>query len=538
MKSIDVLGRFAWGAALIAACTVAPLDAALAKSADAQEACAKLAQKIADDREKKDRVGQATLVSAAWTPTTTALPANHCLVLGYVTTGDKRMGFNHVNIEIRLPESWNGKFYFGGNGGFAGSFQASLTDALGRGYATARTDTGHQGSAIDASWAQDNPTAVIDFGYRAVHETTAAGKEIVQDFYGKKPAYSYFQGCSRGGGQAMVESQRYPKDFDGIIGGAPAYNWSHFMIGFAWNEVAEYPGRGNRTTPVLPLAKLPYIEQQVLANCDAVDGIKDGIVDDPRVCTFNPDTDLAKCAPGDSANPRCLTAAELGVVKAIYKGPSNSEGQIFPGFPVGGEGQPGGWNTWMVGAPNQFAPYPNLHYAFGGDFFKYIAYPNQDDGSFDIHDLNFETAPASLDPIGAILNATDPNLDAFERHGGKLILYNGWADPAITALGTVEYFESMATTLGQPRTDGFARLYLAPGMLHCGGGPGPNEFDMLTVLERWVELGVAPEAVIAVHRTGGVVDIQRPLCPYPQVARLINPAGSTVLASNFRCVFP
>src|SRR5262245_21736320 len=537
MNHIDALGRYAIGVALLAVCVAAP-TAALARNETPQEACAKLAQDIANDTDKKDRVGKPTLLSAVWTLATTTLPANHCLVLGYVTTGDKKMGFNHVNIEVRLPESWNGKFFLGGNGGFAGSFQASLTEPLRRGYATARTDTGHQGSAIDASWARDNPTAVIDFGYRAIHETAVAGKEIAQDFYGQKPAYSYFQGCSRGGGQAMVESQRYPKDFDGIIGGAPAYNWSRFMIGFASNEVAEYPGRGNLTTPVLPPSKLPYIEQQAMAKCDGIDGILDGIIDDPRRCSFNPDADLARCAPGDSANPRCLTAAELNVAKAIYNGPSNSQGEIFPGFPVGGEGQPGGWNTWMVGAPNQFAPYPNLHYAFAGDFFKYMAYPNQDDGSFDIHDLNLETAPASLDPIGTILNATDPNLDSFARHGGKLILYNGWADPAITALGTIQYFENVVDTLGQARTDEFSRLYLAPGMLHCGGGPGPNEFDMLTQLERWVELGVAPEAVTAVHRTGGVVDIERPLCPYPQVARLINPAGSTTQASNFRCVFP
>jgi feruloyl esterase len=536
MKRIDVCGRFALVLALVVTCAVVPVRA-LAKSADAEEQCAKLAAKAAQDTNKKDRVDQATIVSATWTSASATLPA-HCLVLGYVTTGDKRQGFNHVNIEVRLPESWNGKFYVGGNGGFAGSFQANINVPLGRGYATARTDTGHQGSAIDASWAQDSPTKVVDFGYRAVHETAVAGKELVQDFYGKKAKHSYFQGCSRGGGQALMEAQRFPKDFDGIIGGAPAYNWSRFMIGFAWNEVAMYPDRANLSSPVLPLAKLPYVEQQVLANCDAVDGITDGIIDDPRACTFNADSHLAKCAVGDAANPRCLTTAELNVVKAVYQGPSNSQGQIFPGFPVGGESQPGGWNTWIVGASNLFGAYPNLHYAFGGDFFKYLAYPNQDDGSFDIHDFDFETAPPTLDFIGGILNATDPNLDRLERQGGKLILYNGWSDPAITALGTIDYFEQVAAALGQARTDTFMRLYLAPGMLHCGGGPGPNEFDLLIPLEQWVENGIAPGAIVAVHRTGGVIDIERPLCPYPQVARQINPSGSTVQAANFHCVFP
>jgi feruloyl esterase len=536
MKPFDSLSRLVLGVTLAAFCAAAPVDA-LAKDRVAQEECATLAAEIANDTQRKDRVGKATLMSATWTPASTTLPA-HCLVLGHVTTGDKREGFNHVNIEVRLPESWNGKFYMGGNGGFAGSFQGNLSVPLGRGYATARTDTGHQGSAIDASWAQDNPTKVIDFGYRAVHETAVAGKELVQDFYGKKPRYSYFQGCSRGGGQALMEAQRYPKDFDGIIAGAPAYNWSRFMIGFAWNEVGFYPGRGNLTASVLPLAKLPYIEQQVLANCDAVDGIADGIIDDPRVCTFNPDTHLARCASGDEANARCLTTAQLDAVKAVYAGPSNSHGQIFPGFPVGGESQPGGWNTWIVGAANQSGAYPNLHYAFSGDFFKYLAYPNQDDGSFDIHDFDFETGPPTLDFIGRILNATDPNLDRFERRGGKLIVYNGWSDHAITALGSIDYFEEVAAALGQDRTDSFMRLYLAPGMLHCSGGPGPNEFDMLTPLEQWVEHGIAPGAITAVHRTGGVVDIERPLCAYPQVARQINPAGSTTQAANFHCVSP
>ena len=241
MKRIDACGRFALVLALVVTCAAVPVRA-LAKSADAEEQCAKLAAKAAQDTNKKDRVDQATIVSARWTSASATLPA-HCLVLGYVTTGDKRQGFNHVNIEVRLPESWNGKFYVGGNRRLRRLLQANINVPLGRGYATARTDTGHQGNAIDASWAQDSPTKVVDFGYRAVHETAVAGKELVQDFYGKKAKHSYFQGCSRGGGQALMEAQRFPKDFDGIIGGAPAYNWSRFMIGFAWNEVAMYPDR-------------------------------------------------------------------------------------------------------------------------------------------------------------------------------------------------------------------------------------------------------------------------------------------------------
>ena len=481
-----------------------------------------------------------TITSATWVAADDSLPA-HCVVIGFVTTGDMKQGFNEVNFEAQLPVPWNGKLFMGGNGGFAGSIQgrSSLNNALGRGYATVATDTGHQGSEIDASWAQDNPTKVIDFGYRSVHVTAVAGKEIVQFFYDDSIQYSYFKGCSRGGGQALMEAQRFPDDFDGIIGGAPALDFPGFLSGFAWNQQRMYPVPTDLSTPVLPLAKLPLLESQVLANCDAVgDGITDGIIDDPRNCTFDPDSDIPICAPGDEASPNCLTLEELEVAKAVYNGPVNSQGQIFPGFPFGGESQFSGWVAGIVGIEDLFGPgLPNLHFALTDGFFRYLAFEDNDDGTFDFHDFDLENF-SSLDPIGDILSATDPNLQPFKDHGGKIIIWNGWADPAITAVGTINYFDGVVDTLGQASTSEFARLFLGPGMLHCGGGPGPNEFDMLTALEDWVELGIAPNSIIAVHRApDGTVDIKRPLCSYPQVARLIDSSGSTVEASNFKCVF-
>lgn len=473
---------------------------------------------------------RAMVDSAEWISEDPPTPA-HCLVLGHVTTGNASLGFNEVNFKAWLPAPWNGKYHMQGGGGFVSPVDTrGPTQALDRGYAQIYTDTGHQANGLDASWAQDNPTAVVDFGYRGVHVAAKAGKRLVKKFYQRKPDYSYFEGCSRGGGQAMMESQRFPQDFDGIIAGAPAYNWTGFMTGFAVNEQHMYPDRNDLSTPALPAAKLPLLESLVDANCDGIDGIFDGIIDDPRQCSFN--TELIPVCPANA--PECMTLTEIDAVKAVYDGPSNSLGQIFPGFPVGNEGNPSGWFTWIVGP---LAPgLPNLHFAFSDSFFRFMAFADNDDGSFTLHDFDPENFD-DLQPIGEILNATDTDLRRFARHG-KIIFWNGWSDAAITALGTIQYFEAITVAPDQS-VDDFARLYLAPGMQHCGGGEGPNQFDMLTALENWVELGTPPAEIVAVKRdSNGDVEIERPLCPYPQVARLIDPAGSTTEASNFECVEP
>lgn len=498
------------------------LCAALQAGANAKNSTTADCQSLVDSG-----TGHTTIVSAVWVDEAAPVPA-HCLVEGFVETGNPAVGLNHVNFRAWLPVPWNGKFHMQGGGGFAGNLPFSSA-ALLRNYVDIGTDTGHQAGGLDASWAQDNPTAVIDFGYRAIHVTAVAGKRLVHDFYKTKPSYSYFEGCSRGGGQAMMESQRYPLDFDGIIARAPAYNWTGFMTGFANGQQFMYPDPNDLSTPTLPLAKLPVLEALVDANCDTVDGIADGIIDDPRQCTFDPDVDIPVCPEN---TPNCLTMDEIEAVKAVYEGPSNSKGQVHPGFPLGNEGNSSGWALWIVGAENQFGPgIPNLHYGFADSFFRYMAFADNDDGSFGLHDFDLENYD-DLQPIGKILNATDTDLRRFARHG-KIIYWNGWSDAAITALGTIQYFEALS---GGPQqsVDEFARLYLAPGVQHCGGGEGPSESDLLTELEDWVEGGIPPAEVVA---TNSVTGMTRPLCPYPQVARY-DGSGSTDDAENFDCVNP
>ncbi len=486
------------------------------------------------------KAGTTTITSTSWVPATASV-AEHCGVNGYATTGNRLEGYNRVNIQVDLPTDWNGRLYFIGNTGFAGSLQGMSvsSDQLTAGYATAQTDTGHQGSSLDASWAQDNPTKIKDFGYRGVHRATRAAKAILKAYYGESPHHSYFEGCSRGGGQALMEAQRYPGDFDGVIAGAPAYDWSHFMMGFAWGQARMFPSAGDIGEPRLPDNKLAYIESRVSANCDAIDGIIDGIIDDPRKCRFDCDRDLAICAAGSEASPSCLTPDQIETAKAIYSGPSNTSGQIFPGFPPGGEGGAGGWSAWITGFtgfPNLFGPgIPNLHHAFAGGFFKYLAYADRDDGSFDFRDFDFETDVDSLGPIGRILNASNPNLRKFRKLGGKLLIWTGWNDPAITSLGTLKYFDRVVDAMGSRTTNGFVRMYLLPGVYHCGGGPGPDTFDRLTAMVQWAEMGIAPQALIATNSSTG---LQRPLCPYPQVARLIDANSNPTRAASFQCVIP
>ncbi len=281
---------------------------------------------------------------------------------------------------------------------------------------------------------------------------------------------------------------------------------------------------------LIPLEKIPVIGTAVLASCDAADGLVDGSIEDPRRCPFDPDT--LRC-PGDDA-PDCLTPGQVRALKKIYAGPSNSDGELFPGLPVGGEtvGHVG-WDVWLVNTPDS----PSGDYALQDQFLRYLAF-RFDDPNFDWATFNFDTDPERLRFMGRILNATETNLSAFERSGGRLLLWHGWSDPAISALRTIGYYEDVQRELGRRRTQRFARLFLAPGMSHCFGGTGPNAFDYLTALEQWVEAGVAPESLEASRfDENGNVDRTRPLCAYPRVARYTG-HGSIDDAANFHCVAP
>ncbi len=476
-----------------------------------------------------------SIVAGAFTPASGSaapykdLPA-FCRVAGVI----KPSSDSDIRFEVWLPAAnWNGKFHGIGNGGFAGSISyAGLAGALARGYATASTDTGH--STSDASWALGHPEKIVDYGYRAIHEMTDKAKQIVKAFYGEGPQRSYFASCSNGGRQALMEAQRYPNDYDGIIAGAPANAFTHILTGFAWNM------KNTLADPAAYISakKLKAIEAAALAACDARDGVKDGVLDEPVRCGFDPAVLLCKGAESDE----CLTEKQVAALKKIYAGPRNAKGQlVIPGFTPGGETGPGGWTAWITGG----TPTTALQFFFSTQAFKNMVYndPNWDFKTFEL-ERDGKLANEKLAPV---LNATNPDLKAFNARGGKLILYHGWNDAALPPVNTINYFQSVGAKLGQRQANGFVRLFMAPGVQHCNSGPGPDTFgqmvtsgqsdaqhDLTLALERWVEQGVAPEQVIATKRQGGQVTRTRPLCAYPQVAQYKG-SGSTDDAANFVC---
>ena len=364
---------------------------------------------------------------------------------------------------------------------------------------------------------------------------TEKAKAIINAFYGSDPRRSYFSSCSNGGRQALMEAQRYPKDYDGLIAGAPANYFTHILSGFAWNLQTMTADPGS----YIPPAKLKAIEAAALASCDARDGITDGVLDDPTQCRFDPSMLLCKGAESDS----CLTEKQVIALKKIYAGPRTAKGeQIIPGFEPGGETGPGGWETWITGSGTN----KGLQYFFSSQAFANMVH---NDSAWDLKNFELEKDNKLADEkLGENLNALDPNLKEFKARGGKLIIFHGWSDAALPPLNTINYFHSVAAKMGQRDVESFMRLYMVPGMQHCNGGPGPNQFggtvnrgqsdaqhDMTVALEKWVEQGVAPEQIIATKRQGtGQIIRTRPLCPYPQVARYKG-TGSTDDAANFVC---
>jgi hypothetical protein len=463
------------------------------------------------------------------------LPA-FCRVVGTI----KPTGDSNIEFEVWMPSSgWNGKFQGIGNGGFAGAIgYGALGDAVQHGYAAASTDTGHQGSGTDASWALGHPEKIVDFGHRAIHEMTDKGKAIAAAYYGSPPKRSYFSSCSNGGRQALMEAQRYPEDYDGIIAGAPANYWTHLLLSAVSNLQAT---AGSKDT-YIPPSKLPAIEAAALAACDSNDGVKDEVIGDPARCRLNPESLLCQGTESD----RCLTPPQAGALKKLYGGTRDSKGRLlFPGYSPGGEADPAGWRPWITGP----APDKSLLFAFGTGFYRNMVFS---DPAWNYSTLSVDRdAKAADDRMGSILNATDPDLRRFSKRGGKLILYHGWSDAAIPAQNTIDYYQSVIGKMGARKTREFVRLFMVPGMQHCGGGAGPNSFgqwsvaqgnpqhDVAAALERWVEQGIAPEQIIAAKHKSSAdpaspVERTRPLCAYPMVARYKG-SGSTDDAANFEC---
>ena len=459
------------------------------------------------------------------------LPA-FCRVVGVSTPGPD----SHIGFEVWMPaDGWNQRYQQAGNGGYAGAIPfGSLATALKLGYAAAGTDDGHTGGT--ATFAPGHHEKVIDFGFRALKETTDNAKAIIAAFYGSGPARSYFVGCSDGGREALMEAQRFPEDFDGISAGAPANDWTHLFTGFIFNEQALFADPASKVGP----EKLPAIQRAALAQCDLLDGIADGVLNDPRQCRFDPAT--IQCRGAETND--CLTGAQVTAVRKIYAGPRNPRtgGQIFPGYEAGAEAAPGGWSAWITG-PLPIAGSPTIQAFFGNQFFTNIIY---EDPAFDFTKLNFDYDVSFADNTTAgTINSTSADLSRFKAHGGKLLQWHGWDDPAIAPRSSINYFERVvaAQSSGEgdealERTQSFFRLFLAPGVLHCGGGPGPNVFDTLTPLVRWVEQGTAPERIVATKFAGdnpaAKVLTTRPLCPFPQFAEYTG-RGNTNDATNFVC---
>jgi feruloyl esterase len=445
-----------------------------------------------------------------------------------------------IAFEVSLPENWNGRFYMIGNGGHAGE---SLTDpgriaqrntALEMGFAFAQTNTGHYASEEPgASFVLSNPQKADDYAYRAVHLTATTAKAITATYYGRDATYAYWNSCSNGGRQGMIEAQRYPDDFDGIVANAPWVDQTGFTLGAMWNQRA-------LDEASLTAGKLSLLADRVMATCDAVDGLADGLIDDPRACRFDPARDVPSCPAGtDSAT--CLTPGQASAIAKIYGGVISNGEPYFPGFMLGSEavtaglfggGTGSGWMNVIVPAQ----PGGNAaDFGLADNTMKYLVFdPPRPD--WDYRDFDFDNDIPLLDAWGEKADALDPDLSAFRQRGGKLIMTYGWADSILQPLMGVDYYESAVRENGAD-TPEFFRLFMVPGMAHCGGGIGPDQHDAMTSIIDWVEADRAPDTMIASKIVGDETVRTRPLCPYPQVVRYSG-EGSIDDAANFSCAAP
>jgi feruloyl esterase len=458
----------------------------------------------------------------------TGVPA-HCRVTGTLAP--------EIAFEVSLPAKWNGRFYMIGNGGHAGEALddpgrvAQRNGALQLGFAFAQTNTGHDSrKEPGGSFVMSNPEKAIDYAWRAVHLTATTAKDITKDYYGKPVAQAYWNSCSNGGRQGLIEAQRFPADFDGIVANAPWVDQTGFTIGAMWNQKAL------SAAPVTP-AKLALVASKVMAKCDEVDGLKDGLIDDPRKCSFDPAHDVPQCNGADGDN--CLTPAQAAAIAKIYSGPISNGKPFFPGYMPGSEavitGPNGATSQWI----NLIAPArPDLKAA---DFnlaegtMRYLV-PKPPKPDYDYLTFNYDQDIHQLDYWSSQADAKNPDLSKFRGHGGKLIMTYGWADPILQPLMGVHYYEQ-ATAKNGADTPQFFRLFMIPGMSHCAGGIGPDRNDAVTAVIDWVEKGKAPDSIVASRVVNNQVVRSRPLCPYPQVARYSG-KGSIDEAANFSCVKP
>ena len=456
----------------------------------------------------------------------------HCRVTGTIKP--------EIAFEVSLPSRWNGRFYMIGNGGHAGESlddpgrTAQRASALQMGFAFAQTNTGHDSrKEPGASFIMSNPQKALDYAYRAVHVAAVTTKKITARYYGQPVARSYWNSCSNGGRQGLIEAERYPEDFDGLIVNAPWVDQTGFTMGAIWNQKAV-------DAAPLTAAKLALLSAKVMKKCDAIDGLEDGLIDDPRRCDFDARRDVPACPTGtDTAE--CLTPPQADAVMKIYAGPQSRGKPLFPGYMLGSEGvvtrgsgdapPASAWMNLIVPAPDGKAG----DFSLAENTMRYLVFspPNP---SYDYRTFDFDHDAPLLDAWGAKVNATNTDLTRFRGRGGKILMTYGWADQVLQPLMGVNYYEAVSARNG-PQTTGFFRLFMVPGMTHCAGGVGPDRFDSVTAIVNWVEKKQGPDVILASRVVDNRVVRTRPLCPYPQTARYSG-HGSIDDAANFSCMKP
>ncbi|WP_084150746.1 tannase/feruloyl esterase family alpha/beta hydrolase [Azohydromonas australica] len=482
-----------------------------------EQACQKLASSF---QLQGTTVDAATYVAAGFVPPGSATPVAQPFCRVQLTS--RPSADSDIKSEIWMPalSAWNGRFLAVGGGGNSGAIQYSaMSNGLSSGYATLSTDNGHQGN--DQIFAVGHPEKVIDFGHRAQAVTAVGGKALTQAFYEEAPRKSYWLGCSQGGGKGMMQSQRYPENFDGIVAGSPVFDWVGSQFAPAWVAV-----KGMRDPSLLvPRAKLPAIHSAVLAACDAKDGLTDGLIQQPERCNFDPAT-MACPAGTDSAS--CLTPGQVASMQRYYAPVTRPDGRpIYAAYPPGSEGN----SAWLgATAPNGNwgGFWPNVVYE--NPAYSIVASLNVDTDA----DYNFAKAKLS-----AHYDAVSTDLSSYRARGGKLLIWHGYNDAAVSAYHTRDYVDAVTARFGTSQTSEFLRTYFAPGVNHCGGGDGPepDQMNLLATMVDWVEKGIAPTSILASHRTSGAVDRTMPLCAYPQVARYKG-TGEVRDAANWACGAP
>jgi feruloyl esterase len=433
------------------------------------------------------------------------LPA-HCRIAAVLRPTDD----SHIEMEVWLPSDWNGKFLALGNGGWAGSISfAAMASGLQAGYAVASNDTGHTGGS--ASFAVGHPEKVIDFAWRAMHEMTVHSKRMIEAFYESAPELSYYQGCSTGGRQGMIEAQRFPADFDALIIGAPVNNQLTLNATQLHTMKTLIEDRSLALTP----AKVELVHNAVLASCEVNDGIEDGFLNDPLACDFKPES--LQC--DGTVNDSCLSPREVTAVNNVYAGVFGNDGELlYPGHAKGFEL---GWRVPAEGSEPT---------ALQTDATRYLAY---EDADWDWREFDLERDLELVRDKAGFIEALATDLSAFKARGGKILFYHGWNDPGPSPINTINYYDSVIATMG-PLQDDWLRLFMMPGMGHCAGGPGPDNADFLGAIEAWVEDGIAPERITAARVEQGETVMTRPLCPYPAVATW-DGTGDPNDAASFNC---